>query len=251
MSSIQFDLKKTTKALSLVLEKHQVQKIIPSQVHLAFDVSYSFEDAHDDGYTQQLLNRIVPFSMLFDKNHTLDSYVFSHVAEKIEDINLNNFSDYVVKQIQTSKTYNGGTNYLPIFKLLINSTNPQPVSVVTQQPTAGFFNKLFGKTETVVTTIEPEQEKHLVFFVTDGEADDQEAAARFLAQTLPETCNPYFVFISIAKKPFNFFTKNYLNTSYSSYVNFTSDQLHSLTNMSDEDLYELFITDSLINWMNK
>ena len=60
---------------------------------------------------------------------------------------------------------------------------PQPSIQIPVEKKASFFGKMFGKSDTVETTeqkvpdvISLEQEKHLVFFVTDGEAFDQEKA---------------------------------------------------------------------------
>lgn len=80
--AIVFPLEKATQSLSLELKKRDVDKIIPCQVKLAMDVSGSFEDEHGEGLTQNLLNRLVPFAMLFDKDGVIDSYTFSHVAGK-------------------------------------------------------------------------------------------------------------------------------------------------------------------------
>ena len=110
--AIQFDLNKPKEKLQFVLQKHNVNTIIPCQVHLAFDVSLSFDDEHSSGYTQQLLNRIVPFSLLFDKNQTLDSYVFGSGAQKLDDININNFNTYVRTDIRRSSLYNSGKYFV-------------------------------------------------------------------------------------------------------------------------------------------
>lgn len=40
--AIKFDLNKPKEKLQFVLQKHNVNSIIPCQVHLAFDVSLSF-----------------------------------------------------------------------------------------------------------------------------------------------------------------------------------------------------------------
>ena len=258
MTALSFDLTKSTQALSFALQKHSVA-INPCQVHLAFDVSYSFNDEHCDGYTQQLLNRFVPFSMLFDKDQVLDSYVFSNECEQLSPIKSDNFADYIKNVVQKSSSYNKGTAYLPIFKMLIDETSgavKRPPIVTQEVPTKGFFGKLFGKTETIVvetpvTDVPQTTERHLVFFVTDGEAGDQNRAKDYLASSLSNVANPYFVFISIANHPFDFFTDNYSKTDYSSYLNFTPTQLRSLQTMSDEDLYALLLTPSLTAWMNK
>lgn len=67
--------------------------------------------------------------MLFDKNQTLDSYVFGSGAEKLDDINLTNFENYVRTDIQRSKIYNSGTEYLPIFRMLVDAAGPTEVRV--------------------------------------------------------------------------------------------------------------------------
>ena len=262
--AIQFDLNKPKEKLQFVLQKHNVNTIIPCQVHLAFDVSLSFDDEHSSGYTQQLLNRIVPFSLLFDKNQTLDSYVFGSGAQKLDDININNFNTYVRTDIRRSSLYNSGTEYLPIFRMLIDEAGPKEVKIpqpdiqVTIEKKVGIFGKIFGKQDSVeiVSKKQPpivttEQEKHLVFFVTDGEAFDQENAKHYLNNVLSSVTNPFFVFISIANKEFPFFANNYKNTTYSTYFNLTPNQLHDLQTANDEDLYEMIISPSLEAWMNK
>lgn len=239
--TIQFNLEKSKETLQFVLEKHNVTTINPSQVHLAFDVSGSFDDEHSNGYTQQLLNRIVPFSMLFDKNQTLDSYVFSDGAEVLDDINISNYADYVRNKIQRSRIYNQGTQYLPIFKLLVEKSTEDKKKV-------GFFGKMFGKQTEVKT--ESLQDKHIVFFITDGDAYDQNQAKQFLDQAIKSNPNLFFVFISIGNQPFQFFNNNYKDTSYSNYFNLTPSQLRNLKDAKDEDLFEMIINPSLEAWMN-
>lgn len=262
--TIKFDLTKPKEKLQFVLQKHNVTTIVPCQVHLAFDVSLSFDDEHRSGYTQQLLNRIVPFSLLFDKNQTLDSYVFGSGAQKLDDININNFNTYVRTDIQRSSLYNSGTEYLPIFRMLIDKAGPKEVKIpqpdiqTIVEKKVGIFGKMFGKQDSVEivskkqpSIITTEQEKHLVFFVTDGEAFDQENAKHYLNNALSSVTNPFFVFISIANKEFPFFANNYKNTAYSTYFNLTPSQLHDLQKSLDEDLYEMIISPSLEEWMVK
>lgn len=246
---ISFDLEKSTEVLQFSLEKHQVSAIYPCQVNLTFDVSGSFHDEHRDGHTQRLLNRFVPFAMLFDKDKTLSSYVFSNLSEKLGDINEANYSDYVKRYIQRSNVYNGGTKYVPIFQKLIEDTKAE-IAPVQQAPRKGFMSRLFGTTEASEVSVAPTAEKHLHIFVTDGEATDQNSAALLLNKLMNENKNVYFLFISISSTPIKFLQDAYGNTEYSSYINFTIPELRNLANVDDEALYDLILNDSMVNWMN-
>ena len=107
---------------------------------------------------------------------------------------------------------------------------------------------MFGKQTEVKT--ESLQDKHIVFFVTDGDAYDQNQAKQFLDQAIKSNPNLFFVFISIGNQPFQFFNNNYKDTSYSNYFNLTPSQLRNLKDAKDEDLFEMIINPSLEAWMN-
>lgn len=251
---MQFELTKATEALKFELNKREVDSILPCQVKLAFDVSYSFEDEHRNGYTQQLLNRFVPFAMLFDKDKTLESYVFASDEEQLTDINERNYFDYIHKQVMRSNSYGGGTAYLPVLRHMLQpkSADINPVEEIVEAA-SGLFGRLFGKKKvTVVTpvtaTVAAQEDKNLIFFVTDGEAADQQRAQEFLDASMPDGKN-FIVFISIGNRDFKFFVDNYKNTKYSSYFNLTPKELRVLEDMSDEDMYNLILTPQLIEWM--
>ena len=94
-------------------------------------------------------------------------------------------------------------------------------------------------------------EKHLHFFVTDGDAHDQNEARLVLDDLLTKNPNVYFVFISISGRKLPFIDRAYGNNPYSMYLNFTPDELRNLQNLTDEDMYEMLLTDTLTTWMNK
>lgn len=246
---MQFELTKATEALKFELSKREVDSILPCQVKLAFDVSGSFDDEHRNGYTQQLLNRFVPFAMLFDKDKTLDSYVFSHNEERLVDITERNYSDYIRKVTMKAGSYNGGTDYYPVLKHMLED-EPDVVEAFVEK-TQGFIGRLFGKRKEAVVqspSVAKVDDKNLIFFVTDGQASDQEYARQYLDDNMPDGKN-FIVFISIGSQKFSFFDRNYSNTEYSSYFNLTPRELRNLEDCSDEDMYSLILTPQLINWM--
>lgn len=253
--SIKFDLNKSTEALSFTLVKNNVSTIVPCQVHVVMDVSGSFEDEHRAGYTQQLLNRFVPFSMLFDKDKVLDSYAFAARAKKLPEINANNFHNYIQKHVP----YNGAgvgftTNYAEAFEFMVESTKGE--STVTKTVTkaaSGFWNKLMGKTETTQVTQQVagsySQDKHLFFFVTDGVPDSASDARQALDALMQD--NVFIVFISISNGKIGFLEK-FATEPYALYLNYTPAALRNLENVSDAELYgQLLAAPQLVNWMNK
>lgn len=232
---MQFNLEKSTQALQFELKKRDVGTIIPCQVSVTFDVSASFYNQHHNGYTQDLLNRFVPFAMLFDKNHTLDSFVFGTGVEQLEDINEHNYSSYIRNYVRRSGIYNSSTEYAPIFKELCK------LSQKTSKPS--MMNRLFGHQE------KQSGDKYIHFFVTDGEAYDQSEALKTFHNLTRGTDKTFFVFISCSQNKLQFLQENFDNQQYSSYINFNLKQMENLGNMSDEDLFELLLSDNLVKWM--
>lgn len=262
-------LEKSVEALQLALVKHDVKEIKPCQVHMVMDISGSFIDEHHDGYTQQLMNRFVPFSMLFDKDKILGSFAFGSSARQLEDITERNYADYIAKEMPYR---NGGTtNYADAFRLMLGSIDEKPVQkfvtehrLVTKQVAKpqSFMQKMLGKAveyETV-EVLEPVQvpvatppslvkEKHLFFFVTDGSPDSEREAETMLSSLIRDEV--FIVFISINSRPVNFLTK-FARQPYAFYINYTPDELHKLQNVSDEALYDSFLASQhFVNWMNK
>lgn len=232
--TLQFNLEKSTSALSFTLDKKQVGTINPCQVTFINDVSGSFSDEHEDGYTQVLLNRFVPFAMLFDKNKTMESFAFSSRAEKLKDITASNYQSYIQKQVIGCNVYNGGTRYHTAIELIVDEL---------KQSSGGFLGGLFGKKSSL--------EKYLHFFLTDGESQSEAQDLRIINDLLSREGNHFIVFLSVHHRKLDFLEHNYGDHQYTDYHNFTKQELKNLENVSDEELYEMLLSKQLIEWVNK
>lgn len=117
----------------------------------------------------------------------------------------------------------------------------------------GFFGRMFGRSKEIEAPVVTQAivDKHLHFFVTDGEASDQNQAKALLERLTSENQNAYFVFISVYRSEIRFLRTTFGDTGYSDYINFTPSELKNLQNASDEDLYDLLLTPSFIDWMNR
>ena len=249
--ALQFNLEKSTEALSFALAKHHVGVILPCQVHMVMDVSGSFRDEHRDGYTQQLLNRFVPFSMLFDQDKVLDSYAFGSNAKQLPEITESNYASYISKHMPINGVGGCSTDYADAFRLMVESCQAPSVSTQVVRRASGLLGKLFGKTETVTeqAATSRTQEKHLFFFVTDGDPDSEQEARDVLKQLVQD--NIFIVFISINSRPVRFL-ETFATQPYAMYLNYTPSQLRTLADVSDAELYgQLLAAPQLTTWMGK
>lgn len=250
--AISLEMTKNVEKLSLELKKRDVQTIIPCQVKMAMDVSGSFDDEHRGGYTQHLLNRFVPFALLFDKDGVIDAYAFSHHSQSLPLIDSDNYANYIRKEVIGCDVYNGGTSFAPVIGQILNDASPKSQERVVQrtEKSSGILG-LFGKKKVVeekVVVNTGHKEKELVFFVTDGESSDPDQSRKLIEQASKD--NVFFVFISVGSSDIRLFKQSFENTPYSIYLRFTKAELQQLSQLSDEDLYEKLLKPSLIAWMN-
>lgn len=251
--SLNFPLKKATESLQFELKKREVDTIIPCQVKVAMDVSGSFDDEHTDGYTQDLLNRFVPFSLVFDKDGVIDSYTFSHVAGRLPQINQFNFGSYIRDEVIRCYGYNGATEYTPVLRLIDEDASPQDI-VIEAQPErkVGFLGRLVGQKDKEAVAgqvIKGEVEKELVFFVTDGESSDTQTSKAYLESMAKK--NIFFVFIGVGDRDIKLFKESFESTPYSIYLRLSKNEIRDIKNWTDEEMYDKLLQPSLVAWMNK
>lgn len=215
--------------LQFTLEKKNIPSITNMNVEFAMDVSGSFDDEHRNGYTQQFLNRFIPFALLFDPDKKMSMYAFSSSYKKLKDVSESNYQDYVSSTIMTCSVYNGGTNYSEVIKEMITLSKDKPE----------FFSSFFKPSETKVSP-------KLCFFVTDGEPSDTSKTLNVLKEL--ESSNTFIVLISISSKPISFLEtmQKFQNVTY---MNFTPQELKQIQSVSDENLYDRLLDDELTTWL--
>lgn len=215
--------------LQLTLEKKNIPSITNMNVEFAMDVSGSFDDEHRNGYTQQFLNRFVPFALLFDPDKKMGMYAFSSSYKKLKDVSESNYQDYVSSTIMTCSVYNGGTNYSEVIREMI----------IPSEDKSGFFSKLFK-------TNESKTSPKLCFFVTDGEPSDSSKTLDVLKEI--EGSNTFIVLISISRTKINFLEtmQKFQNVTY---MNFTPQELKQIQSVSDENLYDRLLDNELTTWL--
>lgn len=239
MTTVNLNLSKDN--LVLELTKQGVEEIIPCQVSFQLDVSGSFHLEHLQGHTNNLLNRIIPFALLFDKDGVLDMFSFSHESKKLTPVTDKNYNGYITKEVMNQNNYNGwSTNYKPAFKHLVENGYKE-----VEVGSDGFWSGLFKK-----KNIEKESiGKHLSFFVTDGIPTDGYEALDYLNLNMND--EHFIVFISVGEGEMNYLNKNFKNKTNTDYFALSHQDLRDLSSKSDEELYRMFLSGSLVDWMNK
>ena len=106
------------KSTGVNLNKHR------ARVFVVFDRSGSMSRMYNNGSVQKVLTRLLPLALKFDDNGELEVYVFNNKCDKMSEVNLQNYEDFVRQQI-IRKGYgpNGGTNYSPVIKKTVKDYN--------------------------------------------------------------------------------------------------------------------------------
>jgi hypothetical protein len=242
---LELNLEKEAKALVLCLEKAGI--IVPNlDVGFAMDVSQSFEDEHDDGTTEVLLTRLVPWGLTFDPDKKLDVFTFSNGRASVQDvgpIDATNYKGFVRRNIIGVTGYNGGTAYSHVLEGFLEHFGWKD-----KVKKAGFLGSLFGKKDEVV---HGEQKPSLVIIATDGdnnEHGDKERTLQVLRDSEARGDKVYFLFLGISNQGSTFPFLEKLGDKFSNTGFVAIPDLRKFNAMSTEDLNELLIGEELLQW---
>ena len=100
--ALQLNLEKSKAALQLCLHKAGVTQPPVMDMGVLLDVSGSFEDEHQDGTTNRLLTRLIPWGLTFDPDGKLDVTTFSHGerhVHRVGSVTAANYADFVQRQV--------------------------------------------------------------------------------------------------------------------------------------------------------
>lgn len=197
-----------------------------TKVVVALDYSGSMSTLYSNGTVQQTLNRLVPLGLTFDDNGSIDFYLFETGYRKMDDLNINNYSDYVKEVINKSGYRMGGTNYAPVLNSIINGEK------------AGIFKKAEG-------AIVDDNQPTFVLFITDGANGDERNTEKVLLDASRK--NVFIQFIGIGSSRFTYLEK--LDELPNRPIDNTGfSQLTNLGNTSDSELYNTVLGE-FIGWL--
>lgn len=246
--ALALNLEKSAKALVLSLEKAGI-KVPELELGFGMDVSGSFDDEHQDGTTDALLTRLVPWGLTFDPDRKLDVFTFSDGAHSVQDVGAvdgNNYSGFVQREIIGVKGYNGGTAYSHVIERFL--THFGWIDTVKK---AGLFGKLMGKKDEVITGA---RKRSLLIIATDGdnnEHGDKDRTRRVLRESEERGDQVYILFLGISNQGSTFPFLEDLGDEFSNTGFVAIQDLRKFIALSDEAINEHLISDELLKWLAK
>lgn len=210
---------------------------LTAEVSIVLDFSYSMSDMYLKGMVQKLLERALSVATQLDDDGKIDLYLFHSTAEFVGSVDIANFRDYV--NTATSSRSMGGTKYgNAIDEVLAHQKFP-----AAEKTSRGLFGK---KKVTDSPLASPAALPSFVFFITDGETQDKDAA---VASLVTASYRPvFFQFLSIGDH-IPFLQK--LDDLSDRYIdNADYKNVSSLTKLSDADLIGM-ILDEFPAWVEE
>lgn len=213
----QLNLRKET-IKSLCLEKKELNGLI-ARVCMVMDFSGSMDRLYATGKVQAVVERLLPVAMQFDDNGVMEAWLFSNDCNRIPDIDLNNYYDYIKNNKLTKRYYMGGTEYAPVIKDVCKKyMEEEPADIPT-----------------------------LVLFITDGDNSDKNETTKVIKKA--SNYPIFWQFVGIGNSRFSYLEQlDEMGGRYVDNANFFS--VNDLDRISDDELYNRLLAE-YPEWINK
>lgn len=245
------DLKKSASNFQVSLKKSGVEKMPEMEMGVIMDVSYSFKDEHEDGLTNTLLTRFVPWGLTFDPDRKVDLFTFSNgstPAHLVGSVDEGNYVDYIPRHvIGKVPGWGKGTAYAPVTKMVLQHFGWLPGGAV--QSSVGFLGGLFGKKKTTVASAE--KRRAIVFFVTDGVNEDPAEMKAVMADAETNKYEVFFVLVGVSNQNEPFHLLRELGARYNNAIFREIKDIKGFGRKSDDEINEFFLDPKLVAWLKK
>lgn len=190
-----------------------------ARVAVAIDFSGSMNKLYKDGSVQRILNRLMPLALKFDDDGELDVWLFDHEFRTLPSMNIDNFQDYVKKEILDNKWHMGRTCYAPVLEDIMKK-----------------YFSLGLKKESV-----------FLVFITDGGNSDKNATDKIIRDSSKKDI--FIKFIGMGKEEFPYLEK--LDDLAGREVDNTAfSKIEDFEKVSDETLYKILL-DQYPEWVEE
>ncbi len=202
-----------TKKSGINLEKHM------AKVAVVMDYSGSMAKLYKRGAVQDVLTRLIPLALKFDDNGELEVWLFNDGFARVEPMTINNYENYVNKEIRTLRFDMGGTYYEPVLRDILHKY---------------FIEE--ADTSNIPT---------FLIFITDGENFDPNQTDRVIIESSHK--NIFIQFVGIGKEDFKYLQK--LDDLPGRPVDNTGFiKVDDISQWNDEQLYSLLL-DQYPDWL--
>lgn len=203
---------------SLCLKKKELNGLI-ARVCMVLDFSGSMDILYKNGRVQEVIERLLPVAMQFDDNGVMEAWLFSNDCDRIPDISLDNYYDYIRNYKLLKTYYMGGTEYAPVMQDVVHKyVKEEPVDIPT-----------------------------LVLFITDGDNADKETTTRVITEASKYPI--FWQFVGIGSSKFTYLEQlDEMEGRFVDNANFFS--VNDLSKMSDDELYNKLLGE-YPEWISK
>lgn len=240
------DLNKSAQTLRLSLDKAGVRAEVRAELIFDIDVSGSFEHEHEEGRTSVLLQRLVPYGMVFDPDGKMDVFTFSggersvyHVGTVTPDDSEGYLRRSVVGRVPG---WAGGTTYSYVLERDLQHFGWLPPT----EP--GLLSRFFGAVEKEPTR---EKKRSIVFFVTDGEnnPDDNARTLRVLEESQARGDRVFFLFLGFCRMNPDFKFIREIARRFDNAGAVIIQDLDAFIALSDDELNSRLLSAKLLDWL--
>lgn len=200
-----------------------------AQVVAVIDYSGSMDSLYRNGTVQGVINKLLPFGLTFDDNGEVEVFKFSNDYEQLKSLNINNYDDYVIRNM---KGHMGGTEYAPVLEEIktqyIDGSSKKGLLVLFKHK-----NKTLTGADASVNPV-------FVIFITDGDNCDKSRTDNIIRELSHTNC--FIQFIGVGNAAMDYLEKlddltgrDCDNTGFTRFADIAS--------VSDSQLYEAILGD--------
>lgn len=195
----------------ICLEKKELTDLT-ARVAVVMDYSGSMDRLYYNGTVQSVLERLLPLALKFDDNGELETWIFDSGFNRLEDININNYYNYIENEGILKKYDMGGTNYAPVMKDVLNKyTKEDPANIPT-----------------------------LVLFLTDGDNFDKKQATNVITEASKYPI--FWQFVGIGRSNYSFLEKlDEMKGRFIDNANFFA--VDDINKINDDELYRKLLNE--------
>ena len=235
-----FDLQKAQDRVKFVVAKRKLPAV-KAQVAFDLDVSGSMRDMFASGVVQEAVQRVLPVALQFDDNGALDMFTFSasDMIAQPEQVTVENYDGYVEREIVRNARVPkwSGTSYAPVIERNLDS-----LGFRNEKRSGGFFGIGGKRSVELCKGTSPA----VVYFITDGENDDQARTTELLRACQVAGSRIYVLFMGIGTGS----SFDYLKQVADDFGNTGFLNVNNLARFVDrDDLYEQLLPEELCEWL--
>lgn len=195
----------------ICLEKKELTDLT-ARVAVVMDYSGSMDRLYFDGTVQSVLERLLPIALKFDDNGELETWIFENGYNRLKDININNYYNYIKNEQILKKYKMGGTNYAPVMRDVLNK----------------------------YTKEDPSNKPTLVLFLTDGDNFDKREATKVIKEASEYPI--FWQFVGIGESNYSFLEKlDEMEGRFIDNANFFA--VDDINRISDDELYRKLLNE--------